>query len=796
MQKRLYLFILVAVAFLVGCGGGGGGGGSSSSSGSVLNNYSGVAIDGALYKATAFLDLNGNGQLDSGEPSAITASDGSFALNATQDQINSHSVVVIATAGTTIDQDNPNIPVSAGMTMMAPVGSPAVISPITTLVVAQVANGLSLDAAKSAVQSQLALNGVDPLSNYLVSQGSNSNTHKIASSIASVLQYVNAQSTSNTTVASYLSSLTTNTANTVIPQLSTILLSKSVSDAASLIKSNLTNSGTQYSVGGTISGLNGSGLVLANGTSTLSPSASATSFIFSTKLTQGSNYAVTVQSNPSGQVCTVSNSSGAVSTYNVTGISVSCVNIAGLIGGTIAGLNQSGLVLTTGAEDLVVPINSSSFSFSNPVNVGSTYSVSVKTQPSGKTCSVSNGSGAMTSGGINSVQVACATSTYSIGGSISGLATSGLTLKNGAEIITISSGSNSFIFSSPVAVGGSYQVTVNSQPTGYTCSVTNGSGTIVSTNITSVAVNCSALTYSIGGTISGLSYTGSYVTNGLKIQLNGTSLFVYPASGETTFNVADSIPYGSSYTVAVAQHPTGQYCSIANSNGQVAGNVNNIAVTCVSNVLLANISGLTSGQTLGLTAQANYTNSNPAFGLTSFSFSGSGNKTLFSGLNTYDSYAVNITSQPDASTNCIITGYSPASGQIMGATYANILCSTANYEVKVVGLSSSDHTNANITINATLATNYASVNSSSMSWSCINTVCTQTASNSYPIGQYVGSNPLSWGLLPAGTSISLGVSKSGSAGACSVDFNNGGGHTITPTYTGTLLNYLYVTISC
>ena len=64
------------------------------------------------------------------------------------------------------------------------------------------------------------------------------------------------------------------------------------------------------------------------------------------------------------------------------------------------------------------------------------------------------------------------------------------------------------------ANGASYAVTVVTQPTGQTCTVAMGSGTIANASVGSVAVTCvtnptdggtdSSTTYTVGGTASGL----------------------------------------------------------------------------------------------------------------------------------------------------------------------------------------------------------------------------------------------------------------------------------------------------
>jgi hypothetical protein len=81
--------------------------------------------------------------------------------------------------------------------------------------------------------------------------------------------------------------------------------------------------------------------------------------------------------------------------------------------------------------------------------------------------------------------------TYTIGGTVSGLTSSGLVLQNnGGNNLTVASGSTSFTFSTGVVNGGSYSVTVSTQPTGRGCTVTNGGGTVASANVTNVAINC------------------------------------------------------------------------------------------------------------------------------------------------------------------------------------------------------------------------------------------------------------------------------------------------------------------
>jgi len=83
---------------------------------------------------------------------------------------------------------------------------------------------------------------------------------------------------------------------------------------------------TTYTIGVSVSGLSGSGLVLQlNGADNLAIAASGKA-TFSTGLIPGTQYAVTILTQPSApaQACAVSNGSGAVAAANITSVSIAC----------------------------------------------------------------------------------------------------------------------------------------------------------------------------------------------------------------------------------------------------------------------------------------------------------------------------------------------------------------------------------------------------------------------------------------------------------------------------------------
>src|SRR3982750_1309458 len=81
-----------------------------------------------------------------------------------------------------------------------------------------------------------------------------------------------------------------------------------------------------HTVGGTVTGLRGSGLALQNGNTHL-PVTSDSVFTFPDMLAEGTSYSVSVQTQPSHptQACTVSDGSGTVGTANITNVTVTCI---------------------------------------------------------------------------------------------------------------------------------------------------------------------------------------------------------------------------------------------------------------------------------------------------------------------------------------------------------------------------------------------------------------------------------------------------------------------------------------
>jgi hypothetical protein len=413
---------------------------------------------------------------------------------------------------------------------------------------------------------------------------------------------------------------------------------------ASVVVSNILQ--VQASIGGTVTGLTGTGLVLRNnGAGDLAVAADG-AFRFAGLVPAGGTYAVTVATQPTGQLCTVTNGTGTVATTNVTNVDVACVNLY-TISGTITGLAGTGLQLASPGLPTQSPLAGAvSFSF-GAVAPGTTYNVSVAANPSNptQTCLVASGSGTVTNANVTNIAVTCTTNSYPVGGTVSGYAGSGLQLRYAvaATPITVPAGTTTFSFGN-LPSGTAYDVAVVTQPTNpiQACTVTSGgTGTVTNAAISNVQVTCTTSTFTLGGSISGLAGTGLQLSSvGLPTQS--------PAAGATSYSFG-SVASGTAYAITASAQPTNpsQTCSVANGTGTIGGaNVSNANVTCITNTYTigGTLTGLTTGS---IQLQNNGTNTQVLNGDGAFTFT----TPVASG----GSYAVTIVNSPP-SLSCAVGG--------------------------------------------------------------------------------------------------------------------------------------------
>lgn len=166
-----------------------------------------------------------------------------------------------------------------------------------------------------------------------------------------------------------------------------------------------------------------------------------------------------------------------------------------------------------------------------------------------------------------------------------GVAKAGLVLinKTNGEKLTIDQGATVFAFPKLLANDEFFDVEVDTQPTGASCTLSNNSNRANVYTVYYVAVTCSATPHVLGGTVKGLSGTGLVLANGpdlVSIQPPASAgadvSFTFPAQ------VSDGSPYGGT----VLAQPTGQTCKFdAALNPGTMGNTDQkgLIVNCVNN---------------------------------------------------------------------------------------------------------------------------------------------------------------------------------------------------------------------
>jgi hypothetical protein len=132
---------------------------------------------------------------------------------------------------------------------------------------------------------------------------------------------------------------------------------------------------------------------------------------------------VAVKAQPLGQTCVARNESGTIAQASVTSVQVSCTINTYSIGGTITGLNASGLVLANGTDTFTVALGASTFVMPTKQPMGAAYIITVQTAPPGLSCQVSGtGSGTMPAAAVTNVLVSCGQWTWFDGSSATGSA--------------------------------------------------------------------------------------------------------------------------------------------------------------------------------------------------------------------------------------------------------------------------------------------------------------------------------------------------------------------------------------
>lgn len=373
-----------------------------------------------------------------------------------------------------------------------------------------------------------------------------------------------------------------------------------------------------YSIGGSVSGLTGDGVMLAlslNGTVVENLTVTADgSYAFSARALQLDSYAIAITGSPANptQYCEFDNPDNAAGTIiGDFGVANITCRPAFLVSVEVSGLDGTGLVLlNTVNDDFAINLADyprldrleidadGSATFAMTLRSGEDYEITIETQPSnpGQECTVENGTGSITNANVSNIVVACERGTVS--GTVTGLNGDTITLAldidtefGGArplldfETLNISA-DGEFEFDAVLDEGDWYRVDVRN-PVGSTapdCTVINPTGTMQGT-VDNVRVECGDLA-TIGGEVVNLFGSGLELrlieiaeTNTGTVE---TDVEDMPIASDGPFEFATALRIGDGYRVEVATQPEipTQECRVENDNGEIEDDVTDVRVDC------------------------------------------------------------------------------------------------------------------------------------------------------------------------------------------------------------------------
>ncbi|MFC5459428.1 hypothetical protein [Massilia niabensis] len=192
------------------------------------------------------------------------------------------------------------------------------------------------------------------------------------------------------------------------------------------------------------------------------------------------------------------------------------------------------------------------------------------------------------------------TSSYTVGGAVTGLEFEGLVLSNNGEDVAVKPlgyddvkddkgnvigrvpKNVNYAFNTQVDYGDPYNVTVKTLPPHQNCVLAGGTAdTAGRLSVINAAIACALVKNPISGTVSGLTSGELVLTNG------STGGQVIVAANATSFAFASEetlVTYNQTYGITVLSKPANLTCTVSNGAGIMGDNpVTNVAVVCQPN---------------------------------------------------------------------------------------------------------------------------------------------------------------------------------------------------------------------
>lgn len=216
------------------------------------------------------------------------------------------------------------------------------------------------------------------------------------------------------------------------------------------------------------------------------------------------------------------------------------------VGGTVTGLGEGEQVVlyNNGADDLTVTADGA-FTFVTGLADGAAFEVSVKTQPTGQTCSIANGTGVIAGDDVNNIEVEClgpwARSTTE-GNDVSAFRAIAAAPDGSIYAVGDMKGTGTYGFGNGVTASGKYATSNNALVVKYnTYGTAQWASTPIAASWTSLflsaATDSSGNVYAVGYMVKAGDFDfGSGVINGVYDSGNNAVIVKYDSQGNTVWS--------------------------------------------------------------------------------------------------------------------------------------------------------------------------------------------------------------------------------------------------------------------
>lgn len=326
-----------------------------------------------------------------------------------------------------------------------------------------------------------------------------------------------------------------------------------------------------FQVGGVITGLNGNLRLQINQGEELTLTQDG-EFAFTSDFVHKAAYDVQILEQPAGQTCQLSKAQGKLALNDIRNVQIQCTTTAHTLAGKIEGLKGE-ITMTLNGDEALTLAAPGEFRFKTALPYGTAYNIVVSSAPKGQQCTIRQGAGTL-AGDIADLLVQCEPVHFHLGGKVSGLAGAfQVRLNNRQEVLAIP-GNGPFEFATRLVSGARYDVVMDTQPAGQSCSILNGVGRIGVQDVRNLMIQCDFQSFKLGGSVSGLKGSMKLALNGKAESLTLTTNGMFAFSSE--------LRTGEAYDVTVAVPPVGLQCEVHKGQGQVnAANIVDVKVICV-----------------------------------------------------------------------------------------------------------------------------------------------------------------------------------------------------------------------